>query len=179
MGVVIEVPSEEHQEEFVAAVRASTALHRPWISPAAHPEAYRAWLARTRRSDHLSYLLRHDECGALVGYASVNHIVRRALQSGYLGYGAFAGHDGRGLMTAGLRAVLDEVFTRGGLHRLEANIQPGNERSLAMARRLGFSREGYSRRYLMVEGDWRDHERWALLAEDLPGAVPRAAGPGR
>jgi ribosomal-protein-alanine N-acetyltransferase len=167
VGVFIEAPTEDHQDEFVAAVRASASLHRPWIAPAARPETYRLWLARTRADDQMSYLLRHEECGALVGYASVNNIVRRALQSGYLGYGAFRGHEGRGLMTIGLRAVLRDLFTSVGLHRVEANIQPANERSLAMARRLGFTQEGFSRRYLMVDGEWRDHERWALLAEDF------------
>lgn len=164
--MVIETPAEEHQREFLAAVRASLRLHRPWIAPPAKPDSYRLWLERTRRDDQASYLLRHEECGALVGYASVNNIVRRALQSGALGYGAFAGHEGRGLMTDGLRAVLHDVFDNLGLHRVEANIQPTNHRSLALARRLGFIKEGYSRRYLQIEGEWRDHERWALLAEE-------------
>ena len=100
---------------------------------------------------------------------NVNNIVRGGFQSGYLGYGAFASHAGRGLMTDGLRAVLSVAFGDLGLHRLEANIQPGNDRSIGLVRRLGFEKEGFSRRYLKIDGDWRDHERWARLGDDWAG----------
>jgi ribosomal-protein-alanine N-acetyltransferase len=79
-------------------------------------------------------------------------------------------------MTAGLAAVVNDAFTSLGLHRLEANIQPDNTPSLNLVRRLGFQREGFSPRYLLVDGQWRDHERWAVLAED--GNARDAAGAG-
>lgn len=68
----------------------------------------------------------------------VNNIVRPAFRSGYLGYAAFGGRAGRGLMTTGMRAVIDAAFDILGLHRLEANIQPANAASIALVRRLGF-----------------------------------------
>lgn len=162
------VPQDEHA--FITAVRASRALHDPWIDLADTPARFASMLARFRPDDHEAYLVRHLSCGRLVGYVSVSNIVRGALQSAYLGYAAFAGHEGRGLMTLGLRAVVQIAFTDLELHRVEANIQPANERSLALARRVGFQREGYSPRYLMIDGDWRDHERWALRAEDVSGS---------
>ena len=68
------------------------------------------------------------------------------------------------------------AFGRLGLHRVEANIQPGNTPSLRLVRRAGFTREGFSRRYLKIGGRWRDHERWALLRESWVASRNRGRG---
>jgi ribosomal-protein-alanine N-acetyltransferase len=175
VDVTVAAPSAADSEEYVAAVLASRKLHGGWLSPPDSADAFAGYLERAAREDHAGYLIRHRSCGGLVGYANISNIVRGALQSGYLGYGAFAGHEGRGLMTLGLRLVLEDAFGRLALHRVEANIQPANARSLAMARRLGFAREGFSPRYLFIDGAWRDHERWALLAD--PGTTSPADSP--
>jgi [ribosomal protein S5]-alanine N-acetyltransferase len=165
MEVMLSTPEAADADDFLAAVRTSRTLHHPWIAPPDTNERFAAYLAQTARDEHAAFLLRHQSCGGLVGYVTVSNIVRGAFQSAYLGYGAFASHAGRGLMTEGLRAVIDTAFGVLGLHRLEANIQPGNVRSLAIVQRLGFVREGLSPRYLRVDGAWRDHERWALRSE--------------
>jgi ribosomal-protein-alanine N-acetyltransferase len=169
MTVTVSSPAPADAGEFVAAARASKALHHPWVDAPDTATRFAAYLARAGREDQASYLIRHAQCGGLVGYVNINNIVRGALRSGYLGYAAFASHAGRGLMTAGLGAVLTDAFTTLALHRLEANIWPDNAASLALVRRLGFRREGLSPRYLLVDGDWRDHERWAMLADEWTG----------
>ncbi len=68
-------------------------------------------------------------------------------------------------MTEGLELVLREAFTTLKLHRIEANIQPGNAPSIALVARCGFVKEGFSERYLKVGGRWADHERWAIRSE--------------
>ena len=80
-------------------------------------------------------------------------------------YAGVAGHEGRGLMSEAMQLVLREAFGPLRLHRVEATIQPGNLPSIALARRNGFRLEGFSPRYLKINGRWRDHERWAINAE--------------
>jgi [ribosomal protein S5]-alanine N-acetyltransferase len=77
---------------------------------------------------------------------------------------------GQGYMTEAMRLVLAQAFGPLKLHRLEANIQPGNLASRALAARVGFELEGFSPKYLKVGGVWRDHERWAARAETLRAA---------
>jgi ribosomal-protein-alanine N-acetyltransferase len=72
-------------------------------------------------------------------------------------------------MRTGLGLVLDEAFGSLGLHRVEANIQPENQASIRLVQKCGFRREGFSPRYLKIVGQWRDHERWALLTEEWTG----------
>ena len=72
---------------------------------------------------------------------------------------------GRGYMSEAMRLLVRHAFTTMKLHRLEANIQPGNQASIALVKRCGFEREGYSPRYLKIGGRWRDHERWAIRAD--------------
>jgi ribosomal-protein-alanine N-acetyltransferase len=74
-------------------------------------------------------------------------------------------------MTEAMSLMLKYAFIHLKLHRLEANVQPDNAASVALIKRAGFIREGYSRRYLKIGGRWRDHERWAILAEDWRAAV--------
>jgi ribosomal-protein-alanine N-acetyltransferase len=164
VSVALERPAARHRVAFVAAARRSRRLHAGLVSPPRDAEAYRAYLRDCRRANRERYLIVED--GELVGAASLNEIVRGAFQSAYLGYYAFVPQAGRGLMRQGLALVLDRAFGEHRLHRVEANIQPGNQASLALARRLGFETEGYSPGYLKVSGRWRDHERLALRAPE-------------
>jgi ribosomal-protein-alanine N-acetyltransferase len=163
--VSIEHPGARDHSEFLRAVQQSRVLHHPWVAPPSTPDAFTAYLGRTRSESNVGFLLRSE--GRLVGVVNVDNIVLRAFCSAHLGYYAFRGMEGRGLMTEGVALVLGHAFDRLGLHRLEANIQPDNSRSIAVVRRLGFVQEGFSKRYLRVNGEWRDHERWALTIEDF------------
>ena len=164
-GCILVEPSRKRRDEFLAAVRRSKKLHGRWASPPATVEKFDEYLKRVRKETHLSYWV-CTERGELAGVININEIVRGIFCSGYLGYYAFAPQDGRGYMKKGLGAVLSEAFRHQGLHRLEANIQPENESSRRLVQSVGFRLEGFSPRYLKIAGRWRDHERWAITAED-------------
>lgn len=117
-----------------------------------------------RQPDSCGFLVVHRDTDALVGVINITSIALGLLRSADLGYYAFAGFERQGLMREGVSAAIRYAFERLKLHRLEANIQPGNVASLALVRSCGFSKEGFSRRYLKIGGRWRDHERWAILA---------------
>ena len=114
------------------------------------------------------------ESGDIVGVFNISQIVRGSFQSAFLGYYGNVRHAGRGLMREGLELVLDYAFGPLALHRIEANIQPGNAASIALARGAGFRLEGYSPRYLLIGGQWRDHERYALTVDERAKSDGRA-----
>ena len=162
--VLIRPVAEGDMRDFLASVRASRRLHHPWVAPPDTPVKFRAYLERMQPPANFAFLVCRKADDAPVGVINVSNIVRGLFQSGYLGYYAFAGHAGQGYMKAGLDAVVRRAFKVLKLHRLEANVQPGNVASIALVRACGFQREGYSPRYLKIGGRWRDHERWAILA---------------
>lgn len=69
-------------------------------------------------------------------------------------------------MSKSLKLVLKEIFTTLDLHRVEANIQPTNTVSIQLVTKNGFIKEGFSPRYLKINGVWQDHFRFALTLED-------------
>jgi ribosomal-protein-alanine N-acetyltransferase len=124
---------------------------------------------RARLGTSLPFAIRVD--GRLAGQVTVDNIVRGALRSGYLGYWIDREAAGRGMASLAVALVCDHVFSEVGLHRVEADIRPENGPSQRLVERLGFRPEGVLRRYLDIDGDWRDHLAYALLAEDLPAGV--------
>jgi len=153
------------EADYLAAVRRSRKLHRGLVTCASTRDEYRNYLRRARRKNQESFFVVTNE-DELAGVINLNEIVRYGFQSAYLGYYAFTPHAGKGLMRTALALVLARAFGDLGLHRVEANIQPGNRRSIALVRGLGFRHEGLARSYLKISGRWRDHEHWALIKEE-------------
>jgi len=168
--VYLRLPHTDDAPAFIAASRASRSLHGAWTRPPDTAARFATFVARFAPrgevTTHAGYLVYRREDDALVGVFNFSEIVRGAFRSAYLGYFGFAPFAGQGYMTEGMALALDVAFRNLELHRVEVNIQPTNERSLALAKRIGFTHEGFSRRYVKIAGRWRDHERFAMLAED-------------
>ncbi len=164
--VYLRAPERSDKAEFVELMRVSRGFHRPWATAPTDDEAFEAYLADSRRPDFEAMLACRRQDQAILGFFNLSHITRGSLQSAYLGYAVGSPYARQGYMREALELVLREAFLVLRLHRIEANIQPGNHASISLAKGAGFSREGFSPRYLKIGGRWRDHERWAILAED-------------
>ena len=173
--MVVRTPRAADAEAFIAATGASTSLHRRRVTPPATLEAFVAYLGRCAEPDFFGMLACSREGGEILGVVNLSQIFYGPFCNAYLGYYAFMPQAGRGYLTEAVGLGLEHAFGPLQLHRVEANVQPDNARSLALLRRLGFRREGYSPRYLKVAGRWRDHERFAILAEEWQGGDTRGS----
>ena len=164
-GVVrLRRPSRADAKAFVQAVVRSRASLHPWISAPDTEERFQMVLDRASAT-YVPSLLVLEDGGAIVGAMNLSEVSRGNFLNAHLGYYAFQPHAGRGYMARGMRLVLDFAFGDLALHRVEANVQPGNVRSSKLLQAAGFEREGFSKGFLYIDGEWRDHERWAMRVE--------------
>ena len=105
--------------------------------------------------------------GRLVGQMHLFGIAWGSLRSACAGYWVAESFAGQGIVPFALAAACDHAFLVLGLHRVEVNIRPQNVASLRVVEKLGFQEEGLRRRYLHIDGQWRDHRSFALITEDL------------
>jgi [ribosomal protein S5]-alanine N-acetyltransferase len=158
-------PVVADEAEFVRLMRLSRRLHRPWVSTMDRDDFLR-YLARAQRPDVEAVLVCRRDDAAVAGFINLTQIFYGGFRNAVCGYAAFTPSAGQGYLAEGLGMTLRHAFSTLGLHRVEANIQPGNDRSRLLAEEAGFRVEGFSPRFLKIGGRWRDHERWAVTAED-------------
>lgn len=153
---------------------ASRAFLTPWepvwpVDDLTRP-AYRRRLRRYQReiqeATGYPFLVFRTADMALVGGLTLSHVVRGVTQSCSLGYWMGERFAGRGFMTAAVKAVIPFVFDTLRLHRLEAACLPHNAASIRLLEKAGFTREGYARRYLNIDGRWQDHLLFAIVSDD-------------
>ncbi|MBI3851989.1 MAG: GNAT family N-acetyltransferase [Verrucomicrobia bacterium] len=167
--IFLRPPRTGDYREYAHMMKANVKAYRSLVPRFKGRKQFDDYLNRCRRDDFFGFLICRNEDRTIVGNINLFHIIRRGLQSACLGYLIGASYARQGFATEALRLMIRFAFTKVRLHRVEADIQPGNIPSIALVRRAGFSCEGLSRRYVKIAGRWRDHERWALLAEDWRG----------
>lgn len=164
--IVIRELRFEDEPAFIAAMRRSQSLHHPWVKAPQTPQEFSDYLHRSLQGNQKSFLV-CDQSDNIVGVFNISEIVRGLFQNAYLGFYSVTDYTSQGYMSAGLKLILQKVFNEMELHCLEANIQPENLRSINLVKNNGFRKEGYSLRYLKINEEWRDHERWAITLEDF------------
>jgi ribosomal-protein-alanine N-acetyltransferase len=136
---------------------------------------YRGMLRSFRRQARagvtLPFTLEYD--GRFAGQVTISAIIRGSLHSGSVGYWLDQALAGRGVTPTAVALAVDHCFGPVGLHRIELNVRPENVRSIRVAEKLGFRKEGMRLRYLHIDRAWRDHLCYALTVEDVPGGVLR------
>ncbi len=121
--------------------------------------------ATARRGQALPFAITLD--GQLAGQLTLGNVVRGSLRSAWVGYWVESTAAGGGVATAAVALAVDHAFGPVGLHRIEATVRPENTASLRVLAKLGFRDEGLLRRYLEVDGAWRDHQLLALLDDEV------------
>lgn len=143
----------------------------------------RALLAHSREGFGVPFLIEYK--GELAGQLNVSSITYGSVSSATIGYWVSERFAGKGLTPTAVALATDHCFFTMGLHRMEICIRPENDPSLRVVEKLGFRYEGLRRRYIHINGDWRDHFCFALTVEDVPsgvlrrwhdGAVPHGVG---
>ena len=126
-------------------------------------------LAHARVGSGLPFAIEYD--GELVGQLNVSGIVYGSLSSAQLGYWVAERVAGKGVTPTAVALATDYCLQNLGLHRMEICIRPENAASLRIVEKLGFRYEGLRRRYIHINGDWRDHFAYALTQEEVPSGV--------
>lgn len=157
---------EEDAAEFIALNRASRKFHRGLVTAPIDAVAYEKFLSRNESETNESFLICRNLDDKILGSITLSQIFRGNFCNAYLGYFIGEQFAGKGIMTEAINLILRFAFKDLKLHRIEANVQPENLASIAVLKRNGFSKEGFSRRYLKIDRKWRDHERWAVIKED-------------
>jgi len=143
-----------------------------WASDELSKSAYRRRIKRyqkeTRADSAYAFFVFRKDGDVLMGGCTLSNVRRGVTQCCALGYWIGERYARQGYMFDAVRALVPFVFTTLGLHRIEAACLPSNEPSKNLLTKVGFRQEGLARRYLQINGEWRDHALFALLADEAP-----------
>jgi ribosomal-protein-alanine N-acetyltransferase len=172
-GLYLRPPDMRDFEAWADLRAQSRAFLTPWEPSWPSDDLTRAAFRRRVRRNHQEinndeaypFLLFRDD-DVLMGGLTLGQVKRGVVQAATLGYWIGEAHARQGLMSAAVRAVTGYAFATLRLHRIEASCLPHNVASTKLLERTGFTREGYARAYLRIDGVWQDHLLYGLLETD-------------
>jgi [ribosomal protein S5]-alanine N-acetyltransferase len=153
------------ESAFVASAAESFQFHRKWIKLPTESDEFKKYLSRFDDENAFFFVICDADSDSIAGFVSLTGIEREPYCRGRLGYGVFEQYARMGYISAGLTYVINLAFGSLELHRLEADIQPDNYPSKRLIEKMGFTCEGISRGFIRINGEWTDHERWALMLD--------------
>lgn len=171
-GVVwsrIRLADRNHLERWEPSIEMDWGVRH---TSAAWPAVCSGLRSEARRGRMLPYAIELD--GRFCGQLTIGNVTHGALRSAWIGYWVSSSVTGGGVATGALALGLDHCFGPVKLHRVEATVRPENAASRAVLAKVGFREEGLLRRYLDVDGAWRDHLLVALTVEEVRGSVTSA-----
>ena len=166
LRVFIRKPVKEDAQELLSLRQRSKDFHFPWVILSLNEKDCSNYIHRCQNDNFQGLLICRQSNNQIVGVVNLSQIFYGGFQNANLSYYADVDFAGQGLMFKGVSLAIDYAFHTLNLHRIEANIQPENQRSINLIKRLNFTKEGFSPKYLKIDGEWRDHERWALTVEN-------------
>lgn len=178
---ILRMPLASDYSEWSRLRAESRDFLRPWeptwprddLTRMAFRRRIRRYHREIRGDEGYAFFVFEAERGALVGGITLAHVKRGVTQSCSLGYWMGQRYAGRGLMGDAVRTIIPFCFDVLGLNRVEAATLPHNERSIRLLKRAGFTEEGYARRFLCIDGAWRDHILFGLCAGDTVDPAPK------
>ncbi len=169
--VLLRSPSQEHLHsllQFYLTNRTFFERHQPERSDAFYTEAHlRTYIDEQRQlirdgKGCLFLVFLKDQDWFVIGTVNFFNIIRGGFQACYLGFQIDEAHQGKGLMFESLTLGIHHVFAELNLHRVMANVRPGNTSAVRLLRKLGFEFEGHAKAYLRVAGKWVAYDNTAL-----------------
>ncbi len=164
--VYLRYPKIEDLVGFTELNKANVNFHKGLVNPPLDEKTFTEYIDKNERPENECFLICSVKTDEIAGAINLSQIFRAGFQNAYLGYYVGEKYAGKGFATEAIGLIIKLAFEDLNLHRIEANIQPQNLPSIAVVKKNGFAKEGFSPKYLQVDGIWCDHERWTIINEN-------------
>lgn len=162
----LQLPAICYKKTYCDFIKQNKEFHQPWVYMSEDGRYFDQYLRRVKSGKTLGFFIFTNDSDDFAGVINLNNIKLDPYASCSLGYYIDQKQCRNGYMSEAIKLVLSHAFYKIGLNRVEVNVQPENYASLALIKSLGFTKEGFSRKYLQIDNEYRDHERWAYLSGD-------------